>query len=243
MHLNGGTLDGVRILSPESVRQMQEVTGHYGSDGEGCGVSWFVSTVRGQRCIAHGGGMPGVSTSLQIFPDANAAIIVLTNGTERSLTSGVGRRLAAVLFPDEPPIAAPRPAAFSDSVSADVPTTEPAGAEPDDAKLSGIWHGRLIHPDGDLDAILDLKTGDEATFTLAGQAGQTLSDLTIGRDRVNGRVSVDLRTRSEDEQPVLLELRLELADDRLAGVAIAHGAGLFALSHRIELRRAPDEAP
>ena len=241
MHLNGGTLDGVRILSPEAVRRMQEVTGHYGNDGEGCGVSWFVSTVRGQRCIAHGGGMPGVSTSLQIFPDANAAIIVLTNGTERSLTSGVSRRLAAVLFPDEPPIAAPRPAVFSDSDSAGTPpASESTEAEPDGATLSGTWRGRIVHPDGDLDATLDLQTGDEASFTLGGQPEHSLSDLTVGRDRVNGRVTVDLRTRSDDEQPVLLELRLELEDDRLAGVAIAHGGGRFALSHHIELRRVPD---
>jgi hypothetical protein len=241
MHLNGGTLDGERILSEDSVHQMQEVTGHRSSDGEGCGVSWFVTTVRGRRCVSHGGGMPGVSTSLQLFPDANAAIIVLTNGTERSVTSGVTERIAAVLFPDEPPVAAPRPqpSGASDSVGS-APVSPDAPEDLGDASLHGVWHGRIVHPDGDLTVKLDIRAGDEAVFTIADQKEQPLDDLSLEAGGLRGRLTAEVPTRPHYEQPVLLELRLEREGDRLVGLAIAQGAGRFALSHWIEFERQAD---
>lgn len=253
MHLAGGTLDGVRVLSEDSVRRMQVVTGRNGPGDDGCGIAWFVSRVRGRRCVAHGGGMPGVSTALRLFPDDGAATIVLTNGTDRSLTSGVSERLAAVLFPDAgderdgDSVEAPRPPARGrgpGSVEA-APERNPAvQSEPNDAELDGVWQGRIVRADGDVAVTLKITASREGAITIGGQPERSLGNARFSADGLTGWFAADFSARAEEPGPLQIELRLNREGASLTGVAIAHGAGRFALSHWIELARGEqDTAP
>jgi CubicO group peptidase (beta-lactamase class C family) len=79
MHVNGGELDGVRILQPNTVAQMQE--SQVGTDVEGFGLAWRLTRLLGISAIGHAGGGPGMSMEMQYFPQHNIAITVMTNRT------------------------------------------------------------------------------------------------------------------------------------------------------------------
>nr|WP_070959323.1 serine hydrolase domain-containing protein [Hyphomonas sp. Mor2] len=83
--MNGGELDGVRILTPESVEQMLTVRGpspHPGyPDGER-GLIWFLLDwdEPGARTFSHGGGhMFGWRTMAMAWPDHDTAIVYAFN--------------------------------------------------------------------------------------------------------------------------------------------------------------------
>jgi len=80
-YLNQGTLDGQRILSPDSIALLTETPA---IDGRGLG--WAVGEANGQRYLEHKGGGPGFATTMRIYPDAGLGIAILSNGTELDRT-------------------------------------------------------------------------------------------------------------------------------------------------------------
>lgn len=87
--LNGGELDGRRILTAESVRQMLEERGASGASfaGRKLGIGWHSWPDLPMPFKGHTGGGPGFGAQLAIFPDRNMAIVILANDT---LTDMVG---------------------------------------------------------------------------------------------------------------------------------------------------------
>ena len=79
MHLNGGELAGVRILSPESTGLMREMQVSSAGDPLGFGLSWFVSGGE-RRFVEHGGGGVGLWDLMRIYPDDGVAIVMMSNG-------------------------------------------------------------------------------------------------------------------------------------------------------------------
>jgi CubicO group peptidase (beta-lactamase class C family) len=84
-HLAGGSFDGVQLLAPAAIRMMQTPRAyvarsefaeigdqHYGL-GLGC------HHYRGERAVGHGGGWVGWSTRMDMLPDRNLGVVVLTN--------------------------------------------------------------------------------------------------------------------------------------------------------------------
>jgi hypothetical protein len=75
------------------------------------GVAWMLRTVGGRRLVGHGGLTSGYGTAFTLAPDAQAAVVVLTNATPggtwlaRSLTRTILRETVGV---DDVP---PRPTA------------------------------------------------------------------------------------------------------------------------------------
>jgi hypothetical protein len=183
--------------------------------------------------------MPGVSTALRLFPDDEAATIVLTNGTERSVTTGVSERLAAVLFPDEGSVDAPRPPAGavgpgSAELRGGVAADE---ARQPDETLSGAWQGRITHADGDVPLSLQISDGGEVTARLGDQRECAVESLRLDGAGLAGWLTAEFHARPDYNDPPRIELRLRGTGTQLTGVAIAHGTGRFALAHWVELRR------
>ncbi len=92
--LNKGSLDGKRILSQESIEQMQQPII---SVSEGLpaglgnfdfGLSWFIGVSMGERILAHGGGGMAFVTMLRLYPDRDVGIIVFANSTYLGTTMG-----------------------------------------------------------------------------------------------------------------------------------------------------------
>jgi CubicO group peptidase (beta-lactamase class C family) len=85
--LNGGELDGARILSPESVARMTrdeylvEVKGGPTSVYKGLrhGLGWWTWPDGERLRIMHTGGGPGFAAIMQLYPEENLGIILLGN--------------------------------------------------------------------------------------------------------------------------------------------------------------------
>lgn len=79
-YLNGGELDGTRILRETSVRAMWTPQFHKPSDfWTHVGLTWNLGTRQGHRIVGHGGEDVGFSTGLVLAPDAKLGLIYLSN--------------------------------------------------------------------------------------------------------------------------------------------------------------------
>jgi CubicO group peptidase (beta-lactamase class C family) len=85
LHLEGGSLDGAKILAPASVAAMQEPqidvpSGGVGTSAAHWGLGWELYEWGGRKVIGHDGGTIGQAAFLRVVPDAGVAIALLTNG-------------------------------------------------------------------------------------------------------------------------------------------------------------------
>lgn len=87
LHMNGGELDGVRILKPETAALMQSHQAE-GAAGASQGLAWFRRQIDGVEIIGHDGGTNGQETKLTIVPSRNFAIAILTNSSSGSAAHG-----------------------------------------------------------------------------------------------------------------------------------------------------------
>jgi len=88
-YLNGGELDGQRILSEEMVTMMTH-EGHIVAgntpeaaafDGSYHGLGWTVVPTGDSFYLTHSGGGPGFSTNMQLYPDRDLGLVIMANGT------------------------------------------------------------------------------------------------------------------------------------------------------------------
>jgi CubicO group peptidase (beta-lactamase class C family) len=86
--LNGGELDGQRILSPKSVRMMihdSHVLGKAGESdtypGMSYGLGWHVVPEGARLRIQHRGGGPGFGTEMRVYPEEGLGMVVMANDT------------------------------------------------------------------------------------------------------------------------------------------------------------------
>jgi len=89
-YLNGGELDGKRILSAESVEMMTNkfhiATGASpetsGYDEVYQGLGWAVVPMQnGTFYLEHGGGGPGFAADMRIYPQRSLGMVIMANGT------------------------------------------------------------------------------------------------------------------------------------------------------------------
>jgi len=86
--LNGGELDGRRILAAETVRSMihdSHVNGRHGEadtyPGMSYGLGWHIVPEGGRLRIQHRGGGPGFGSEMRLYPDEGLGMVVIANDT------------------------------------------------------------------------------------------------------------------------------------------------------------------
>jgi CubicO group peptidase (beta-lactamase class C family) len=82
LHLNGGQVDGARLLSEESVEAMQRITPRGGKRDFGLG--WFRSRENAQQRLAfieHLGGGAGFWNVMRLYPEELLGVVVMGNTT------------------------------------------------------------------------------------------------------------------------------------------------------------------
>jgi D-alanyl-D-alanine carboxypeptidase len=83
-YLNGGVLNGQRILSQESITAMT-YEGQIKAKNEDSlnyrrqGIGWQIYRKSGRWVLTHDGGGPGFSTKIQLYPDENLGFVLFTN--------------------------------------------------------------------------------------------------------------------------------------------------------------------
>lgn len=108
-HLNGGVLDGQRILEAETLELMH--TGHFSHDPrlKGWAHGFFESELRGVRILSHAGDTIYFHSDMLLFPDHNLGIFVSYNSENGSLArmelleAFLERYFPAVPLPDPNP--------------------------------------------------------------------------------------------------------------------------------------------
>jgi CubicO group peptidase (beta-lactamase class C family) len=79
-HMGDGTAaSGQRILKRESLELMRAVQAHKQSTDDDIGIAWHLRTVGGVRTASHGGTLAAHILLLEIVPERNFAIAILTN--------------------------------------------------------------------------------------------------------------------------------------------------------------------
>lgn len=226
-HLNGGKLDGIRLLSETSIQEMQKSAATNQRDVQ-YGIGWALADYHGRRCVSHSGGMPGVSTMLRMYPNENAATIVLLNCDRRDVTGAVTQKLAEVLFGPAPP-----------ESNDNNPPREEASSE-EQVSYAGTWEGTLAHFDGDIPVRLNVHTPRSATIKLGSRDERRLRVYSGQGDLFIAQADVKLPTLPGYHGVSTLEIRLRRDSDELRGVAATLAEGYFALSHWIHLTRTGD---
>lgn len=85
-HMGDGTVDGTRVLSQDSINQMQTPQVTVNAESE-WGLGWSLGHVGGVRTIGHNGATNGFQAQLTIVPERGYAIALLTNSARGSSAS------------------------------------------------------------------------------------------------------------------------------------------------------------
>lgn len=94
LHLQDGTLDGKRVLAPETARTMRTLQAPLQEpDGtiriiQGFGFAWSVGAFNGHPLASHSGGYAGAAAYMALLPDDHAAVVVMMNAS--GLAQGLG---------------------------------------------------------------------------------------------------------------------------------------------------------
>ena len=81
--------EGKKVLSPETVRFMQQPLAEAATMASHVGVSWLLDDINGVRTVSHGGTMIGQTSAFKMVPERGFAVTVLTNaGDEGKLVHG-----------------------------------------------------------------------------------------------------------------------------------------------------------
>jgi CubicO group peptidase (beta-lactamase class C family) len=91
LHLNGGCIDGTRLLSSDSVAEMQRITPRGGKRDFGLG--WFRSHEPAQHLpafIEHLGGGAGFWNVMRIYPERSLGVVMMGNTTSYDHESILG---------------------------------------------------------------------------------------------------------------------------------------------------------
>jgi CubicO group peptidase (beta-lactamase class C family) len=90
MHLAGGEHEGVRLLSPDRIREMQEPNTVIRLSREqielfpevnfaAYGLAWSLRDYRGRKLVGHGGAIDGMRAEVMLVPEESLGVVVLSN--------------------------------------------------------------------------------------------------------------------------------------------------------------------
>lgn len=184
--------------------------------GSKFGVGWAVDRPRGLRRLTHTGGMPGVATSLAVYPDWRAAAVVLTNASGHTHTAAVMTAIESRLLDGAPQRRAP--------------ATEPLARTELAALPEGplALRGTLRTPAGPIPMRL---TRDDAGAVRAWIDGREVqgNGAAVAKDGVwtwNASAQIRIPTRELTADRLTFELAADNDQPGLRGVLYAERAGV-----------------
>lgn len=211
-HLKDHLKDQRPILTDQRLDEMHRVQTPGDTTG-GYGLGWAINYEQGYRVVSHTGGMPGVSTTLKLFPEEDVAIVVLANGGAVAPHRAVFHLAGAVL---------PRYNAGAQERAA-IAGGGPSGLSVPPS-VWGEWTGTIRTYDGKTtpfalriqsgDVQVRLGTGNNALWTL-------LNGPSWRNNLLSGRFMGTIPSEEAQRFPHTIGISLWLDDGKLRGWAAA----------------------
>jgi hypothetical protein len=211
-HLKNHLKDQKAILRDSTIDLMQRVSIKE-SETASRGLPWSILDDHGIRRITHGGGMPGVSTTLSLYPTEDVVIVVLTTKTNRSMPRIAEEVLAAVVPGYE--------LALREERRRPRPTPPGLRFEPAPG-LVGRWSGNLVTWQQKIPMELDVAQDGRVSMRLGDQLESALTRVNVQGTRLTGRARATIPTPDANRHPHEILLDVRLKDGRLGGQASAH---------------------
>ena len=232
-------LRGVRTIVADSLllRMQQPVSA--GATRDGYGLGWAITADDGgYRRMSHTGGMPGVSTVLNVYPDQGVVVAVLSNRSN-GVVGRIAQELAGAVLPRYADVVRERREAAANRQA----ETRAAGIPP---ALAGEWSGRIHTPDDSVDLKLVIDASGDVHVQLGNELWTLLNETaTPDGDRLVGRFAASMPDRHARRHSHSVLVNLKLEGDRLYGQATAQTTGwpyYFALTSFAELRKTATQA-
>jgi CubicO group peptidase (beta-lactamase class C family) len=228
MHINGGVLNGTRILREESARIMQNLTVESNEEpGRKYGVGWWGDSSLGRHNFGHSGGGPGMGVMLSAYPDDNTITVVLTN-YYGAMAPEVAKRLARVLLPNSQGTSG-RPD----------PQNNVSGPSATPVTLTGTWGGKLLYPAGDIPLRLVIHDNGMAEVGFGKRPLVKMNDVSMKNGNFTGSTEGVLIRRPGFQGVSVLEFQLRREGSRMIGICDTYAKGYFELAHWVELENQP----
>lgn len=214
-HLGHGSDGAPALLSEEGRALMRTPV----PPAEGYGLGWGLGRDDGVARVSHGGGMPGVSTAIRMFPEQGVVVVVLIN------SSAGGRAHVETSTLIEDAVGLP---ARSDDVCA-----RPAG----DPWL-GIWRGEVEALGGPRPLALELRPNGEVMATLGDASPAIVRRVSLRDGVLHGWFVGEGGAEQGGGQRGFLGLELRLRDgERLDGGLTTHVPEVATTAAFVSLRR------
>jgi hypothetical protein len=230
-HLKNHLSDQRAILSAATIDQMQTAVAP-ASYGLGWGIS---DNDMGYRRVSHTGGMPGVSTVLNLYPTENLAVVVLTSSG--APTGRIAQEIAAAVLPR-----------YADSLrvrqaqqAAGTAGGGRGGAPPSQlSELTGEWSGTLRTWKATLPFRLSIRANGEVFAWLGDQLEVPVTAPAFRNNRLTGRFAGRIPTDDAERWTHTSALGLQLVNGVLKGQVSAQTATpvvYYSLASYAELRK------
>jgi CubicO group peptidase (beta-lactamase class C family) len=226
-HLGNGVKGQPAILGTATRRAMQRVATP--GPGEQYALGWLVDDDHGFRRLYHDGDMPGVQTTLNLYPEENLVIVVLTN-KYTGMVAPIAREIASAMLPRFRAAMRQREAEpAADTRSRAQPTTSTP-------ELRGEWSGTIETYQGTVPLTLVFQPDADVHVQMGEEMRTLLNDVSFRSGQLLGRFAGSIPTEDARRHPHSILLNLRLLDGRLVGAATAQSS-FFALSSYVDLEK------
>jgi CubicO group peptidase (beta-lactamase class C family) len=231
-HLKNHLKDQEWILKDTTIELMKSARDPKVPDSN-YGLGWSTYHEFGCRFVAHGGGMPGVSTTLTLVPDHNIALVILINGQGANLRR-ITQTLAAALLPD-----------YAEKLRADKPSSQKSGNPKETPQaFLGTWEGEIQTHAGKVSIRLVFEPGAKVRCRLLGDSEKEsavrapLGRFDLRDDFFGGGFGLTLPPEDMARHKHHIVLTLKRINDTLVGDAAARSyISIFNLPSYIKLKK------
>jgi CubicO group peptidase (beta-lactamase class C family) len=206
-------LTGQKPILPDSTLDaMHRATARH-SELVGYGVGWRTHYEDfGYTGIGHTGGMPGVATLMRIYPEEDAAVVVLTNSADNAAVGQITRAVMSALLPR-----------YGEKAKSFTPPA-PVARVPLPRELQGEWRGEVRTWQGTVPLHLSVGSDTSMRVRLGKAAEALMADATWRDTLLTGTFTGTLPADDINRHAYRLRLAVARRGSRLTGAVMAEAS-------------------
>jgi len=202
-----------RAILPDSMLDAMHLATARHSALVGYGVGWRTHYEDfGYTGIGHTGGMPGVATLMRIYPEEDAAVVVLTNSADNAAVGQIMRAVMSALLPR-----------FAEKASNVAPPAAATRAALP-SELRGEWQGEVRTWQGTVPLHLSVRSDSSVGVRLGGASEVVMADAAWRDTLLTGTFTGTLPADDVRRHAYRLRLAVARQGARLTGAVMAEGS-------------------